>query len=182
MNRITQVRFSGFGGQGIVLAGLLLGQAGASDRKYVAGSSSYGAQARGSECKSEVIISDIPIDFPHITIPDILVVMSQSTYDQYHEDVRIDSGLILYDKGLVKPKEDLKLKQIGVPATEHAVKKLKNGQVANIVLTGSLVELTNIVSREAIREAIRLHVTKRFRDLNLKAIQIGIELVGNRDG
>jgi 2-oxoglutarate ferredoxin oxidoreductase subunit gamma len=176
MTEIVQVRLSGFGGQGIVLAGLLLGQAGAVDRKYVAGSSSYGAQARGSDCKSEVIISSGPIDFPHVTVPDILMVMSQSAYDQYHGDVKAESGLILYDEGPVKPREVLALRQVGVPATETALKKLKNGQVANIVLTCSLIEITKVVSQEAIREAIRSHVSERFREINLKAMQIGTEL------
>lgn len=176
MTEMTQVRLSGFGGQGIVLTGLLLGKAGVADGKYVAGSNSYGAQARGSGCKSEIVFSDGPIDFPHLTIADILIAMSQGAYDTYCEDIRGDSGLILYDQGLVTPKEELKAKQLGVPATEVSLKKLKNKQVANIVLLGALVETTKIVSARAIRKAIALHVSERFRRLNLKALQIGMDL------
>ena len=73
------MRLSGFGGQGVVLAGILLGQAGVIDGKYVSGSNSYGAQARGSGCKSEIVFSDGPIDFPHLTTADILVAMSQGS-------------------------------------------------------------------------------------------------------
>jgi 2-oxoglutarate ferredoxin oxidoreductase subunit gamma len=176
MTEIAQVRFSGFGGQGVVLAGALLGEAGVGDGKHVAGSSSYGAQARGSGCKSEIVLSDGPIDFPHLTTADILVAMSQGAYNVSWEDVREGSGVILYDQGQVTPKEGRAIKQIGIPATEHALKRLKNKQVANIVLLGSLAETTKIVSSEALRKAIRTQVSEPFRSLNLKALRIGIEL------
>ena len=87
MTEMIQVRLSGFGGQGIILAGLLLGQAGVIEGKYIAGSDSYGAQARGSGCKSEIVFSDGPIDFPHLITSDILVAMSQGAYHTYCKDV-----------------------------------------------------------------------------------------------
>jgi 2-oxoglutarate ferredoxin oxidoreductase subunit gamma len=176
MTEIIQVRFSGLGGQGVVLAGLLLGQAGVIEGKYVSGSNSYGAQARGSGCKSEIVLSDHPIDFPHLLTADILVAMSQGAYNYYCGDAKAETGLILYDQGLVTPKEALKLKQIGIPATEISVKGLKNKQVANIVFLGTLVETTKIVSHKAIQKAIDQHVSKRFRGLNLKALQVGMDL------
>jgi 2-oxoglutarate ferredoxin oxidoreductase subunit gamma len=176
MTEITQVRLSGFGGQGVVLAGILLGEAGAIDGKYVAGSNSYGAQARGSGCKSEIVFSDGQIDFPHLTTADILIAMSQGAYNMYCGDIKPDSGLILYDRNLVSPKEDLKIKHLGVPATEVSVKKLKNKQVANIVLLGVLIETSKIVSPKAMQKAIALHVSERFRALNLKALRIGMVL------
>ena len=77
MTWMTQVRLSGFGGQGIVMAGLLLGEAGVIEGRYVSGSNFYGAQARGSECRSEIVFSAAPIDFPQIIIADVLVSMSQ---------------------------------------------------------------------------------------------------------
>ncbi|MGQ9508144.1 MAG: 2-oxoacid:acceptor oxidoreductase family protein [Thermodesulfobacteriota bacterium] len=174
MKHIYQIRFSGFGGQGVVLAGLLLGQAGTIEGKYVAGSNSYGAQARGSGCKSEIVLSEHPIDFPHLIGPDILVAMSQGAYDLYAKEVQKESGLILYDQGLVISKEDLKVKQIGLNATHLAIQRLKNKQVANMVFLGALIELTRIVSPKALRKAISMHVAERFRPLNLKAFQLGM--------
>jgi 2-oxoglutarate ferredoxin oxidoreductase subunit gamma len=176
MTEIIQVRFCGLGGQGVVLAGLLLGQAGVIEGKYVSGSNSYGAQARGSGCKSEIVFSGHPIDFPHLLTADILVAMSQGAYNSYCGDAKAETGLVFYDQGLVTPKEALKLKQIGIPATEISVKALKNKQVANIVFLGALVETTKIVSHQAIRKAIDQHVSKRFRGLNLKALQVGMDL------
>jgi len=176
MTGIKQVRLSGFGGQGVVLAGLLLGQAGVFDGKYISGSNSYGAQARGSGCKSEIVFSDGPVDFPHLTIADILIAMSQGAYNIYCTDVREESGLILYDQGFVTPKDNLKVKHLGIPATEVSVKRLKNKQVSNIVFVGALIETARIVSPGAIRKAISMHVSERFRSLNLKALQAGMEL------
>jgi 2-oxoglutarate ferredoxin oxidoreductase subunit gamma len=175
MTEIRQVRLCGFGGQGIVLAGLLLGEGGVIDGKYVSGSNSYGAQARGSECRAEIILSDRAVDFPHLTIADFLLAMSQATYDLYSKEVR-EGGLILYDEGLVAPQESLYIKQAGVPATETSVKELKNKQVANIVLLGAFVGCTNIVSPKAIQKAISIHVNERFQSLNLKALRLGMKL------
>lgn len=176
MSDIKQVRLSGFGGQGVVLAGLLLGQAGVFDGKYISGSNSYGAQARGSGCKSEIVFSDGPVDFPHLTIADILIAMSQGAYNTYCTEVRKESGLILFDQGFVTPRDDLNVKHIGIPATEVSVKRLKNKQVSNIVFLGALVEITQIVSRGAIRKALSKHISERFRLLNLKALRLGMEL------
>jgi len=176
MSEITQVRISGFGGQGVVLAGVLLGEAGVIDGKQTAGSNSYGAQARGSGCKSEIVFSEDPIDFPHLTVVDILLAMSQGAYDLNWKDVNEKDGLILYERSLVTPKEGIDVKQVGLPCTEFALKKLKNKQVANLILLGALVQITKIVSPEAIRKAIGLHVSEQFRSLNLNALRIGMAL------
>jgi len=182
MREITQVRLSGFGGQGIVLAGILLGEAGAIDGKYVAGSNSYGAQARGSSCLSEIVFSNGPIDFPHLTTADILITMSQGAYDIFCEDVKETSGLILFDPYQVTPREGLNLMQAGIPATEYALKRLKDKQIANVVLLGALIAITKIVSVKATRKTIRTRVSEGFRSLNLKALEIGIELGGRVHG
>ena len=176
MRHITQVRISGFGGQGVILAGVLLGEAGVADGDYVAGSSSYGAQARGSGCKSEIIFSDGPVDYPHLTRADILVAMSQGTYDLYSGELNPETGLVVYDDSQVTPDQSLTVKQIGIPATDRAIKDLKSKQVANIVLLGVLIEITGIVSDGAIEKAVERHVAERFRGLNLEALKCGREL------
>jgi 2-oxoglutarate ferredoxin oxidoreductase subunit gamma len=176
VREIKQIRLSGLGGQGIILAGALLGQAGVIEGRHIAGSNSYGAQARGSACTSEIVFADSPIDYPLLITTDILVAMSQGAYDIYFGEVREPSGLILYDNSLLKPRKELNLKQVGVPATEYSVKRLKNKQVANIVILGALIESAKIVSQNAIQKAIALHVSERFRNLNLKALRIGMKL------
>ncbi len=175
MPGITQVRWCGFGGQGVVLAGLLLGQAGVLQGRYVAGSNSYGAQARGSGCKSEVVFSDGPIDFPHLTTADILVTMSQAAYDQYCTDV-VPGGLIVYDAPHVTPRKGPDARQVGIPATDAALNKLRNKQAANIVLLGALVEMTSLVSPSAVERAIGQHGGGRFLKPNLEAFNTGREM------
>ena len=177
MKKVIQVRLAGFGGQGIVLMGLILGEAGALDGRHVSGSNSYGAQARGSACKSEVIICDDPIDFPHVIKADVLAVLSQGAYTAYREDVP-DSGLILYDETRVRPDEPCCVRHRGIAASDYALKGLGNAQVANMVMLGALVAVTGIVSVDAVRKAISLHVGETFRAINLKAFAAGVELAG----
>ena len=102
--------------------------------------------------------------------------MSQGAYDLNWKDMKGKSGLILYDRSLITPREGVEIRQVGLPCTEFALKRLKSKQVANLVLLGALVEITKIVSPKAIRKAIALHVSERFRVLNLKALRIGMAL------
>ena len=182
MPGITQIRWCGFGGQGVVLAGMLLGEAGALDGKFVSGSNFYGAQARGSICRAEVVLSGEPIDFPHVIETDLLIAMSQGSYALYCGGVKEHSGIILYDQGQVTPKEGLRLRQTGIPATEQALKRLENKQVANIVLLGALIKTTKIVSWGSMEKAIRARVGDRFQHLNLEAFKLGRELGGKGNG
>ena len=176
MPGITQIRLGGFGGQGIVLAGVLLGHAGVLEGKQVSVSNSYGVAARGSDCKSEIIFAQGPIDYPHLIAADFFVAMSQGAYDSYIKDVRPGSGLVLLDSGFVKPREVPQVTQKAIPATNAAIARLKERQAANIVLLGALVEASGIVSAKAVQKAIRTQIDERFRALNLKAFSLGMEL------
>ena len=173
---IKQVRLCGFGGQGVVLAGTILGYTGVSDGKWVAGSNSYGAEARGGACRADVIISDKPISFPHVVKADILIAMYQLAYDRYIESVNSENGMVIYDPQMVDAREIPGLKQVGIQATSTAIKELDNKQVSNIVMLGAAVEITGIVSREALIAAIEKNVKDRFKELNLKAVELGFAL------
>jgi 2-oxoglutarate ferredoxin oxidoreductase subunit gamma len=175
MSGFVQVRISGFGGQGIVLAGVLLGRAGVLEGRSAAGSNSYGAQARGSACKAEVVLAEGLIDFPHVLTADILAAMSQGGYEQYRREVK-PGGLILYDRGLVHPDEDFEVKQIGIYATEEVLKKFKTQQPANLVMLGALIEITRLVSLQGMVKAISLEIPERFKKINLDALKLGVRL------
>jgi 2-oxoglutarate ferredoxin oxidoreductase subunit gamma len=177
MSGIVQIRLGGLGGQGIVLAGILLGHAGIIDGRWVSGANSYGAQARGSACKAEVILSEEPVDFPHILEVDILVAMSQNAYERFVKDVK-DGGMVIFDKQLVKPGDSIPVHQ-PIPATEVAIHEMGNKQVANIVMLGALTALTHVVSKESIEAAIMEHIPTRFRKINLKAVKTGYTLGEN---
>lgn len=175
MAGIKEIRLCGFGGQGIVLAGAILGHAVVKDGQWVAESNSYGAAARGGNCKADVIISDSPIIFPRVIKADILIAMYQSAYEKCIADVK-ENGIVIYDEQFVSPGENGDLKHVGIPATRAAVTELNNRQVANIVILSAAVEATGIISKEALLSAVKEDVPERFLDLNLKAIDVGGKL------
>ncbi len=173
---MRQVRFSGLGGQGIVLMGEILGEAAVLDKKYVGQISSYGAEARGSACKADVVISDSWIDYPVVTEADVLACMSQGTYDLHKKKVAPSKGIIFLDDQLVKADSSLPLKQIIIPATEKALKELGTQMVANIVFLGAVVKAMGLVSEESLLKALSNRVPSRFLELNKKALALGLEL------
>lgn len=175
MAAIEQIRLCGFGGQGIILAGAILGHAVVKDGKWVAQTSSYGAAARGGSCRADVVISDEPIIFPHLIEADVLVAMFQSAYDHFIKDTK-DSGLVIYDDQLVSPGSVDGLKHISIPATATAVEELNGRHVANIVILGAVAEITKIVGKDALISAVEEDVPERFKSLNLKAVDIGFKL------
>jgi 2-oxoglutarate ferredoxin oxidoreductase subunit gamma len=175
MGEAKQVRISGFGGQGVVLAGTILGHAATKDGKWVAGASSYGAQARGGSARTDIVISDEPIVYPHVIQADVLVAMAQTAYNKYIEELA-EGALIIYDEEMVAPKAIGKAVQIGVPATSQAIKELNQKQSANIVILGAAAAITGLVTKTALITAIAENVSARFKDLNVKALELGFRL------
>jgi 2-oxoglutarate ferredoxin oxidoreductase subunit gamma len=171
----NQVRFCGFGGQGVILAGMILGDASVADGKWGTSSSTYGPAARGGGCRSDVVISDQPIAFPQVIKIDVLVSLSQEGYDRYLGGIKGSSSIVIYD-GQIVPKEFKDLRQVQIPATKTAVEEVGNEIVANMIILGSMVAITSLVSREALLEATKRRVPERFQDLNLQAIHIGLRL------
>jgi 2-oxoglutarate ferredoxin oxidoreductase subunit gamma len=177
MALIKQVIMCGFGGQGIVLAGTILGQAAFSDGKWVSNTNSYGAAARGEACRAEVVISDKPIIFPYVIAADTLIAMYQAAYDKYITRVKPVEGFVIYDERVI-PEEMKGIEHVGISATETAVKELDNGTVANVIIMSAAVDMTGLVSKKALEAAIKEIIPERFRQLNLKAMDIGFRLGG----
>jgi 2-oxoglutarate ferredoxin oxidoreductase subunit gamma len=172
------VMFGGFGGQGIVLSSIVLGLAAVYDGMYVCQRASYGAEARGGRCKSEVIISKSEISYPLIDSLKFLVVMSQQAYDSYLE-VLGPCGHLFFDPDMVDirfGREDVNF--IEVPAAKTA-DMLGNRIVANMIMLGALQESSRIVSKKALRRSIIDSVAARFRDIDLKAMEEGAKMVMN---
>jgi len=175
MGPIKQVILCGFGGQGIVLAGTILGQAAFSDGKWVSSTNSYGSAARGGACRAEVVISERPIIFPFVIAADTLIAMYQSAYDRYIERVKPVEGVVIYDERVI-PNEMKGLEHIGIPAIETAIRELGNGTVANVIILSAAVDMTEVVSEKSLESAIREIVPERLKQLNLKAMDIGFRL------
>jgi len=169
-----EIRFSGFGGQGIILAAVITGRAAVMyDAKYAVQTQVYGPEARGGASMSAVIIDDDPILFPKVTDPDIYVIMSQEGFEKY--GVQAGAGAVmLLDSTLVFSRPPCPY--IEIPATGDARTTLGREIVANIIMLGALVEATGVVSRNAIEKAILDSVPKGTESLNVKAMQRGFEL------
>ena len=167
---MKQITITGFGGQGVVLAGRILGQAAAlGDKRESTLVQSYGPESRGGACSAQVTIADGPIFFPYIESPDILVCMSQSGYDKHYPTLRQD-GVLIIDQDLVKSVSPADC--FTVPSTRFA-EELGNPMMANIVMVGFFTGITEAVSLEAARHTVAESVPKGTVDKNLKAFEKG---------
>jgi len=170
------VRISGLGGQGVVLAGQILGKAAAYDGKNAVQTQSYGAEARGSVAKSEVIISDGKIGFPAVRKCDVLIVMSQEALDRNLEALKED-GLLIVDSTYVKKIPETKAKVFKIPATENAEKAFGAKIYANMLMLGTLTRITHFVSENAVEKAIEDTIGERGANTNKQAYKKGQELI-----
>jgi len=169
----TEVRIAGFGGQGVVLAGVLLGQAALNDGRYAVQNQSYGAEARGGAARSEIIIADEPVIYPEVVAPNVMAVMSQAALDRYFEDFQSD-GTLIVDADLVERiPEHLNASVRRGQFAETADKDLGKPIVANMIMLGFLAESTGVVTPDALTDAVRSGVPKGTEDLNLSAIERG---------
>ena len=171
----TEIIIAGFGGQGVVLAGHILGKAAAYDRKKVVQTQSYGAEARGSMARSEVLISDREIGFPKVKTCDILVVMNQEGLDKYSKDLK-DNGTLIIDSTNVKQPET-RTRLFKISATENAEKIFGTKIYANMFMLGALARVTKVVSDDSLEKAISDTIEKKTVQTNLRAYKKGEELV-----
>lgn len=169
----VEIRISGLGGQGVVLAGEILGRAAVYDGKHAVQTQSYGAEARGSAARSEVIISDQKVGFPKVRKCDILVAMSQSALNKHLKDLK-EGGTLLVDEDIVKKIPKLKAKIFKIPATKIAETALKSRIYVNVVMLGALTKITNLVTEEAVKKAIINSVPEETKEGNLEGFKKGI--------
>ncbi len=170
-----EVRLSGEGGQGLVLAGKVLAEAAAIyDDKNATQSQSYGPEARGGASRSEVIISDDDIDYPKAVNIDLLLALTQESVNKYHVDLK-EGGILLVDSDACEEIPEGNYKVYKVPIIEIAREKVGKVLVANIVALGVITELAQVVTREAVEAAILARVPKGTEDLNLTAFKAGLE-------
>ncbi|MEK6599068.1 MAG: 2-oxoacid:acceptor oxidoreductase family protein [Deltaproteobacteria bacterium] len=175
MGQRYEMRFSGLGGQGIILAGIIMAEAASIyGGKNASQSQSYGPESRGGASKSEVIISDEEIDYPKATSIDAMLAMTQEACTKYCKDIK-DGGILLVDSDEVKNIPSGNFKAYSFPITTIARDELGKTIVANIIALGMITELTKIISHEALEKAVLARVPAAFLDLNKKALQIGFD-------
>ena len=171
-----EVMFGGFGGQGIVTAGYITGQAAVVyDGKEATFTQVYGPEARGSACYSGVVVSREEISYPYLLNPEIMIIMSQEAYEKFLPRLQ-QGGVLIVDSTIVKPdKQAEKYRLYKVPATEIA-EKMGARIIANVIMLGFLGKIWDAVSVAALQEAVKAMVPKKHLELNLKAFQTGVKL------
>lgn len=177
MAKRTEIRFSGAGGQGLITAGIILAEAASIiEGKHAVQSQSYGPEARGGASKSEVIISDGPIDYPKATVVDACLAMTQESADKYANGIK-EGGVLLLDSDFVKREPTGNFKIYKFPIIRTAKEEIGREIVGNVVALGAMVALTDVISREAGEKAVLAKVPEAFIELNKKAYNVGYEKV-----
>ncbi len=175
----VEIRLAGSGGQGIILAGLVLAEAaGVHDGREVAMSQSYGPEARGGASKAEVILSDQPIDYPLCAEVDLLLALTQEAADTYCGDLAPNAQVIV-DRDLVRhpPVRNA----VALPFTATAREKINREMTANVIALGALSELTGFVSRRSLERTLTDRVPAGFADMNKRALGLGVRMVKELD-
>lgn len=170
----SEVKIGGFGGQGVILAGMILGRAKSIfENKFATLTQSFGPEARGGACSCQIILSDDPILYPDVTKPEVLVVMNQEAYKIYTKDL-VAGGILCIEEDLVKIGDELdpSIKVYSIPATRFA-EEIGRAIVLNIVMYGFLVAVSGLVSEEAARKAVEASIPKGTEKLNLAAYEKG---------
>lgn len=178
----TEIRIAGFGGQGVILAGMIIGRAATIyDEKHVTLTQSFGPEARGSACSVQLIVSPEPVLYPYLTHSDILVVMSQEACTRFAPSLR-PQGILIYEEELVKPHRIPEgMKAFSIPCTRLA-DELGRKLFQNVVMVGFTTAVTGIVTPEAARKAVRDSVPPGTELSNLAAFDKGLEFGLSRIG
>jgi 2-oxoglutarate ferredoxin oxidoreductase subunit gamma len=167
-----EIRITGFGGQGVVLSGHIIGHAYAVNHgAHATMIQSFGPEARGSSCSATLVVSEEEILYPYIHRPDIFVVMSAEGYDNFRDELK-DDGILVYEKDLVRAEIKDGQPSFGVPSTRIA-ENLGRSIVQNIVMLGFFAASTGLVPRQSMREAVADSVPKGTEELNLRAFDAG---------
>jgi 2-oxoglutarate ferredoxin oxidoreductase subunit gamma len=171
----TEIRISGYGGQGVILAAYVIGKAAAVvEGRHATLNQAFGPEARGSACSAQLILSDDPITFPYVRGTDVLVSMSQEAYRIFVSEVK-EGGMVLIDDALVTPEPHSTLRTIGAPASRTA-EELGKRIMANMVMVGLFTGATRLIEPDAAREAIRTSVPAGLEDVNIRAFEKGLEM------
>ena len=167
-----EIRIAGFGGQGIVLSGNIIGKASSLySNEFAALTQSYGPESRGGSCRAEVVIDDTPVDYPYVVSPDVQIILSQEAYNEYARHAPPGAQVIV-DSDLVTVDESHDPKPLSIPASRIA-QDLGRIVVANIIMLGFLAATCDIVSYEALKKSVLNSIPAGTEDFNMKAFDVG---------
>jgi 2-oxoisovalerate ferredoxin oxidoreductase beta subunit len=168
-----EIKVAGFGGQGILLLGGAMAQAGMLENYHVSWLPSYGPEMRGGTANCHVNIRDIEVGSPMVSDPSVLIVMNRPSLEKFENDVK-SGGVLIYDSSLIDIEPERKdIEILAIPATKMA-DKLGNTRIANMIVFGAYMGYTGLMNRETLYESLKTAIKhKRFLDINIKAIDAG---------
>jgi 2-oxoglutarate ferredoxin oxidoreductase subunit gamma len=173
----TEIRIIGYGGQGVITAGHILGQAASLYAEMDAIMlKAYGPEIQGGWARADVVIDDDEVEFPYLTQPDYIIAFSQSEFERDGGSLKED-GIILAEADLVKLDPGDPHKSYSIPVVRIAEEELRRKVVANIIMLGAFTEITGLVPMEAMERALKENIPKGTEDLNLNAFRKGCEYV-----
>jgi 2-oxoglutarate ferredoxin oxidoreductase subunit gamma len=182
--RLTEIRFAGFGGQGVILAASVVGKAATLYQNlYATMCQNFGPESRGGSCSAQLLISSEPVLYPYVTQTDILAVMSQEAYFKFAGELK-PGGLMLVEEDLVRISDlPAETRVYGIPATRLA-EEIGKKMVLNMVMVGAFVAVTKLLDPDAVRRAVAESVPGHLRDVNLRAFDAGFSysLTCHNDG
>ena len=170
-----ELRLAGSGGQGVILASVILAEAAIQSGKYTAQSQSYGPEARGGACKAETLISDDPIGFTKVQQPTFLMALTQKALDTYTRALP-ENCLVLVDEGLTVPENLNGHRVLRLPILRTAKETVGRAQTANVLAVGCINALLGITDMETLKKAASLHIPRGTEEINLKALAEGVKL------
>ena len=173
MAEYYEVRLAGLGGQGIILAGIIVAEAaGIHEGKEVVQTQAYGAAARGGFSRSDVVICDEEILYPKASKLDFLLAMSQSAYEENLPSLK-KGGVLLVDSTYVSEVSGSKM--YAIPFSKIAREKFSRENVANIITLGAITQIFPIISKDSMEKAVLSRVPERFIEMNKKAFKEGVK-------
>ena len=173
----TELTIAGVGGQGSIMAGVILGSAAVNyDAKYAVQTQAYSSELRGGYAATWVVVSNEPVVFPRVIHPDILVAQAQDSINRFCHTIKADGVLIMDSDMIPTPPEDI-LSVFKIPATSIARNRIKAPVTANMVMLGALCRVRAVVNRKALEKAIAEAVPKGKVQLNMDAFNLGFETV-----
>lgn len=176
----SRLVFSGSGGQGVITAAIILAEAAVIyENKNAIQSQSYGAAARGGSTRSDVIIDETEIFFPKVIQPNILISLTQESYNKFASIIR-PGGLLLVDSRYVAVEKKVDARHVSLPMYDRVMKDIGKPIVFNICVLGALIGLSDLVKPESILKVLEKTIPEDFMDMNKKALDIGYEMGGSQ--
>ena len=176
MSKKYELRFTGSGGQGVILASVIIAEAAVLNGMNAIQSQAYGPEARGGTSKAETIVSDSDLWFSKIEHPDFLLALTQSALEKYVNDVR-ECGIIMVDDSLTAPEAVNGCRVISLPILAAAKDRVGKAMTANIVAVGAINACLGLFPEDVLQDAVKRHIPRGTEELNMKALQVGEALV-----